>query len=198
MNNMIDYYEILEVSPKSGLEVIRAAYKVLLHNYYLEHDSEDQTEAQKLHLLNLAYDVLSDPDKRMAYDEDMGKTGSFHKEPARQFNSSVQAAQSKANESQANSNEVMVLFKDKAEVSSNASILSRLKWKRWGWSISILVVVAILISMVQPDPDKQLRGKAAVQTQVVKKELKAGFNKTGTDKQQAEAVENKLQEQKVK
>jgi curved DNA-binding protein CbpA len=178
---MIDYYEILEVSQKASPEVIREVYKILLHRYNLEHESEDQTEAQKLHNLNLAYDVLSDPDKRGAYDHELNKARSALNEFARTHSSDGLATENVAKFSQVNSN----------QVSNSSSILSRLKWNKWGWIVSILAVVIILISMVQPDPEKATRGQLAVKSEAEREkiELEAELKKTETDQQKTNPAE---------
>jgi curved DNA-binding protein CbpA len=187
MNNMIDYYEILEVSPNAGLEVIRAAYNALLHHYNLEHDSEDQTEVQKLDSLNLAYEVLSDPDRREIYDHELNKvrnalSESLADKPDELVGENVNYF------SQTHSDQ----SKEKiSSASGKSSVLSRLKWNKWGWSVSILVVVAVLISMVQPDPDKALRGQAAVKSHLERKEVGAELKKTDVENQQTDPAENK-------
>lgn len=196
---MIDYYEILEVSPNASPEVIREVYKFLLHRYNLAHDSEDQSEAQKLHFFHLAYDVLSDPDKRQIYDEELNKIRSIHHEYARQPDSFELAAENEAQNSEADTHRIMNPTKKKVEISNQTSILSRLKWNRWGWAVSILAVVVILISMVQPDPEKALQGQLALQSHVEKKELEDGLQKNSEDSQQIIPVEkNKEEMAKVK
>ena len=188
---MIDYYEILEISPNASQEVIRETYKILLHRYNIEHDTEDRSEVHKLHQLNLAYEVLSDSEKRQIYDEELGKAKRFQNEAAQQHHSPVQTVESKASDTQANFNECMALLKAKPETSNKASILSRLKWNRWGWSVSILAVAAILISMVRPDPDKALRGQLAVQSHAEKKEPKTEDKNKAADNKHPNTVENK-------
>jgi DnaJ domain len=185
---MIDYYEILEINPNASQEVIRDVYKILLHRYNLEHDAEDRSEVHKLHQLNLAYDVLSDPDKRQIYDEEFGKAKRLQNEITRQRHS----PESQVYGNQANSNECMALLKENAGASNKASILSWLKWNKWGWSVSILAVVVVLISMVQPDPDKALRGQMAVQSHAEKKELKTEVEKTAAENKHPDSVENKV------
>ncbi|MEQ1485162.1 DnaJ domain-containing protein [Methyloglobulus sp.] len=178
---MTNYYEILEVSQKASQEVIRAVYKVLLHRYNVEHDSEDQGEVQKLHNLNLAYDVLSDPDRREVYDHELNEARSAHNEVARTHNSNELAAENVTKSSKTNSN----------QVSNSPSILSRLKWNKWGWIISILVVVIVLISMVQPNPEQALRGQLAVKSQAEREkiELEAELKKTETNQQKTNPSE---------
>ncbi len=62
-----DYYTILQVDPSAEHEVIQAAYRRLAAKYHPDIDpSPEATERMKL--LNAAYEVLSDPVKRMEHD----------------------------------------------------------------------------------------------------------------------------------
>jgi curved DNA-binding protein CbpA len=45
---MIDYYEILEVNPKASQEVIRAVYKILMHRYDPDKNSNAPETAQMI------------------------------------------------------------------------------------------------------------------------------------------------------
>ena len=63
----MDYYTILQVDPHADPEVIQAAYRRLAAKYNPDVDpSSDATERMKL--LNVAYEVLSNPVKRMEHD----------------------------------------------------------------------------------------------------------------------------------
>lgn len=64
-----DYYEILQVHPRASLLVIKKAYRTLLLSGGHPDLGGSKTEAQ---LLTEAYEVLSDPDRRMAYDRSRG------------------------------------------------------------------------------------------------------------------------------
>ena len=63
-----DYYEILQVHPSAEPEVIAAAYKRLTAKYHPDHnpnpDADDKTKK-----FNIAYGVLSDPEKCKLYHE---------------------------------------------------------------------------------------------------------------------------------
>jgi len=59
-----DYYEILQVSPNADEEVIQAAYKRLAFKWHPDKRPGDQFASEKMKLLNTAYEVLSDPQKR--------------------------------------------------------------------------------------------------------------------------------------
>ena len=63
----MNYYEILEVSEKSSSEVITGAYKALTKKYHPD-ISKDALASEKMKIINLAYEVLSDPIKRAEYD----------------------------------------------------------------------------------------------------------------------------------
>jgi curved DNA-binding protein CbpA len=62
-----DYYKILQVDPSAEPEVIAAAYKKLTAKYHPDHNpSPDANEKTKR--INVAYSILSDPEKRKVYD----------------------------------------------------------------------------------------------------------------------------------
>lgn len=67
MKQQPDYYTVLQVDPQAEIEVIQAAYHRLAAKYHPDVDpSPGATE--KMKLLNAAYEVLSHPEKRRAYD----------------------------------------------------------------------------------------------------------------------------------
>lgn len=59
-----DYYEILQVHPKASAAVIKKAYRTLL----LEVHPDQGGSAEKTALITEAFKVLSDPERRSAYD----------------------------------------------------------------------------------------------------------------------------------
>ena len=62
---MKKYYEILEVDKNASQEVIEKAYKTLAKKYHpdLQQGSMKQQYAEKMKIINEAYDVLSDSEK---------------------------------------------------------------------------------------------------------------------------------------
>ena len=62
-----DYYEILQVSPSAEPEVIDGAYRRLARKYHPDVNPGPQA-AERMKEINAAYDILSDPAKRAAYD----------------------------------------------------------------------------------------------------------------------------------
>jgi len=80
-----NYYEILGVSKTATEEEIKAAYKKLVKMYHPDLHPGDQNAAEKFKEVNEANEVLSDKQKRAAYDYEldhpgmggMGGTGGF-------------------------------------------------------------------------------------------------------------------------
>jgi curved DNA-binding protein CbpA len=65
-NSFEDYYERLQLSPNSDAETIERVYRLLAKRYHP--DNRETGCVEKFGLINRAYTVLSDPDKRAAYD----------------------------------------------------------------------------------------------------------------------------------
>ena len=67
-----DYYETLQLSPNADTETIERVFRMLAKRY---HPANDQTgNANKFNLLTEAYRILSNPEKRAAYDVKYDKT----------------------------------------------------------------------------------------------------------------------------
>jgi tetratricopeptide (TPR) repeat protein len=66
------YYEILQIAPDASTEVIQGAYRALLKNAKAHPDLGGSEEAAKA--INEAYAVLSNPEKRKAYDRELART----------------------------------------------------------------------------------------------------------------------------
>ena len=72
---MKNYYELLEVSHSASQEVIEKAYKTLAKKYHpdLQDEAHKKEAEQKMKELNEAYDVISNPEKRSTYDQELQK-----------------------------------------------------------------------------------------------------------------------------
>lgn len=64
-----DYYEVLGVPRDADAETIKKAYRKLALQYHPDRNPGDKTAEEKFKELAEAYEVLSDPQKRAAYDE---------------------------------------------------------------------------------------------------------------------------------
>ena len=86
MTSKRDYYEILSVDRNASGDEIKRAYRKLAVKFHPDKNPEDPHAEEKFKELGEAYDVLSDPDKRAAYDrfghaafaQGGGRAGGFH------------------------------------------------------------------------------------------------------------------------
>ncbi|MDO9254233.1 MAG: J domain-containing protein [Bacteroidales bacterium] len=136
---MIDYYEILEVSANAGQEVIRAAYKTLMQRYHPDKNSNDSEKAQLVLAIRLAYDVLSDPELRAAYDIELEKARIIITEssPNQNFN------EDEAVSSSENSQYEWLQEVNTKSINTNNSICSIDKSSFISYSILIIIILFI-------------------------------------------------------
>jgi hypothetical protein len=66
-----DHYAVLQVDPKAEHEVIEAAYRRLATKYHPDLNRSADAH-NRMKRINAAYEVLSDPGKRVAYDRRRG------------------------------------------------------------------------------------------------------------------------------
>ncbi|TQR29538.1 molecular chaperone DnaJ [Campylobacter sp. MIT 99-7217] len=70
----IDYYELLEISQNADKETIKKAYRKLALKYHPDRNQGDKEAEAKFKLINEAYEILSNDEKRSIYDR-YGKEG---------------------------------------------------------------------------------------------------------------------------
>ena len=63
-----DYYKTLGVDKKASADEIKKAYRKLARQYHPDRNPGDAAAEEKFKEVQTAYDVLSDDDKRKAYD----------------------------------------------------------------------------------------------------------------------------------
>jgi hypothetical protein len=61
-----DYYDVLQIGPKAEAETIYRVYRIMAARFHP--DNPETGDVEKFLLLKTAYEVLSDPDRRAAYD----------------------------------------------------------------------------------------------------------------------------------
>jgi molecular chaperone DnaJ len=69
-----DYYEILGVDRDATPEQVKKVYRKLAHQYHPDKNPGDKEAEERFKELSEAYDILSQPDKRAAYDR-LGHAG---------------------------------------------------------------------------------------------------------------------------
>lgn len=72
----VNYYEILQVDPGADQEIIERVYRLLVKRYHP--DNGHAGDGSKFRILVEAYGILSDPQKRAAYDSDNRKAPNAH------------------------------------------------------------------------------------------------------------------------
>ena len=70
-----DYYEILQIHPSAEPEIIEAAYRKLAQKYHPD-ANKDPAAGERMKKINLAHEVLSNPEKRKRYDSEWFRKGS--------------------------------------------------------------------------------------------------------------------------
>ena len=73
MNGPHTHYDNLKVTRNAPPEVIRAAYKTLCQHFHPDRHGGHPKATQTFQIINAAYEVLSDPDKRRQHDEWIAK-----------------------------------------------------------------------------------------------------------------------------
>jgi molecular chaperone DnaJ len=72
-----DYYKTLGVGKNASDTEIKKAYRKLARQYHPDQNAGDKQAEERFKEISQAYDVLSDPEKRKAYDRGSGPFGGF-------------------------------------------------------------------------------------------------------------------------
>jgi curved DNA-binding protein CbpA len=66
MQQFVDYYETLQISPNADLDTIHRVYRILAQRFHP--DNVETGDTEMFRALTDAYRILSDPEKRAAFD----------------------------------------------------------------------------------------------------------------------------------
>jgi molecular chaperone DnaJ len=72
-----DYYKVLGVGKGASDEEIKKAYRKLARQYHPDRNPDDKKAEERFKEISQAHDILSDSDKRKAYDRGSGPFGNF-------------------------------------------------------------------------------------------------------------------------
>ena len=89
-----DYYELLQISPTAEMETIQRVYRILAARYHPDHPHTG--DAERFLRLTKAYQTLSDPEKRAAYDREHQRQ-SFRPLPVFELKEFVSGVDAEAN-----------------------------------------------------------------------------------------------------
>ena len=67
VDDFVDLYELLQISPKAETETIKRVYRLLAARYHP--DNRETGDHDSFMLIQQAYDILMDPERRASYDE---------------------------------------------------------------------------------------------------------------------------------
>lgn len=141
MDPIHTHYDNLKVSRDAPLEVIRAAFKILSQKHHPDKNPDGDTAlvARRMTLINLAYDTLSDPNKRAQHDrwiqdrERLQAAGMPSSAPEQQKNTSS----TKPSRGTAFTVDEDAVFRYAAQAKKPK------KTKVWQWAATIVVMIVI-------------------------------------------------------
>lgn len=103
-----NYYDILQVNKNASPEIIEKAYKVLAKKYHpdLQPEENKKQSEEIFKKINEAYEVLSNPEKKQAYDESLLERERNNSNTAqkRQTNNTTNATSQQSNNDFSHSN----------------------------------------------------------------------------------------------
>jgi molecular chaperone DnaJ len=73
-----DYYKVLGVGKNAADAEIKKSYRKLARQYHPDRNQGDKKAEERFKEISQAYDTLSDPEKRKAYDRGTGPFGNFN------------------------------------------------------------------------------------------------------------------------
>ncbi len=170
----MNYYELLEISPKASQEVIRAAYKSLMQRYHPDKNPGNIEAARRAALIVQAYGVLSDITQRNAYDLQLKDTPA--QKPFTPSSGRNYLAKSSG-----------VAYRNQQAAEKN-----KYTWYAWGL-IGVILVSGSIILLVsnknQLQAEQDLRAKAEI--------LQSSQKKDAAVFQKLDSIEKKINQQEA-
>jgi curved DNA-binding protein CbpA len=131
-NSYVDYYEDLQLNPNADLETIERVYRLLAKRYHP--DNSATGDSDKFRIITSAYKVLSDAEKRAAFDAKCENARS-HK---LKVMSKVSSSEEPENDQQVRHAILSILYADRRENPSDSGVGSWRLEKLLEWPENIL------------------------------------------------------------
>lgn len=174
---MKTYYDILEISRYASQEVLEKSYKVLIKKYHpdlVKNEEDKKKNEEKLKKITHAYEILSDPAKRRAYDFDtFGKFNNeedFNKQKfnedktnesivddrkkeEEEINERIRQAQERINKEENEIKQRLYKYEEDYLKSMGYTIKKPIDWRQVGvfvLTIIVFIIICIIIYFIPP------------------------------------------------
>ncbi|MEJ2615679.1 MAG: DnaJ domain-containing protein [Ignavibacteriaceae bacterium] len=131
-NSYVDYYEDLQISSNADQETIERVYRLLAKRYHPDNSITGNNE--KFNIITTAYNVLSDSDKRAAFD---GKNEGVRNQKLKTL-SKVSSSEGIEDDQQIRHEILSILYMDRRKNPSDSGVGSWSLEKLLGWPEKIL------------------------------------------------------------
>jgi len=120
-DDFVDYYQILQVSPRCNAKTLEAAYRYLAKMYHPDHP--ETADSARFNEVIAAYKVLRNPDKRAKYNRDYAQRNGEHWfEPAPSEDGAIDDKYA-LSDADAHAKILMYLYKKRRESAQNAGVV---------------------------------------------------------------------------
>jgi len=82
-----DYYQVLKIAPQATLADVKKSYRALAYQYHPDKNPDNEYTVLYFHEIQEAYETLSHPHKRAAYDEERWLAGFAQKKTSQPITS---------------------------------------------------------------------------------------------------------------
>jgi curved DNA-binding protein len=131
-NNYVNYYEDMQLNPNADLETIERVYRLLAKKYHPDNNGTGNSD--KFNIITLAYKVLSDAEKRAAFDVKYEDTRNQKLETL----SNVSSSEDFENDQQIRHAILLILYTDRRQNPSDSGVGSWRLEKSLEWPEKIL------------------------------------------------------------
>lgn len=172
------HYDTLEISTQASPEVVRAAYRSLIQRFHPDRRPGDAQVAARAAAITSAYEVLSDPQRRAAYDQALAAERAAEAPPASQAPRSRGAGQAAGPG-----------LRERA--APKRPVESRSWAAGWPWAVLLVAVIGIVawlaLARLEPPADRQADPQAELTA------IRMAFAADGQPEEQRVALHSRKQ-----